>query len=90
MNLNPNCDGNHCEYATGETRVLPTGPKSNAILCQQCFNWELKWRATRNRDLAKDCAFKLPEWLSLALSHPAAGTSFTKDHFSGMLNVNAE
>ena len=68
MNHNPNCDGDHCNSATGQVRVLPTGSlphHGNMILCQSCFRHELAWRVERNTELAPDCAFKLPTWESL-------------------------
>ena len=61
---NPNCDGSGpCDM--GEVRVLPTGGDSNAILCRFCFEREIAFRGFRNRDLSKDCAFKLPTWETL-------------------------
>lgn len=62
---NSNCDGDKCRFAVGEVRVLPTGPDSNAILCFDCFIWELKWRRERNKELAKANQFKRPKWTSL-------------------------
>ena len=64
MNRNPNCDGGHCAADTGETRVLPTGPQSNAIPCRACFVRELEWRRERNKNLKRK-AFDLPAWESL-------------------------
>ena len=39
----------------------------NLILCRCCFEKELAFRRERNRELAKDCAFQLPGWLSLEI-----------------------
>ncbi len=61
---NPNCDGSG-PCAEGEVRVLPTGGDSNAILCAWCFRREMNYRLDRNRDLGKDCQFKIPTWQSL-------------------------
>ena len=63
--MNPECSGSGPCILGGEVRVLPTGGDSNAILCRLCFNREIAWRKERNRELAKDCAFKLPTWDSL-------------------------
>lgn len=52
----------------GEVRVLPLGASpyhGNLILCLNCFNHELAYRRSRNRDLAKDCAFRRPAWETL-------------------------
>ena len=66
---NNNCDGSGpCDM--GEVRVLPTGGDSNAILCRLCFNREIAFRQDRNRDLAKDCRFQLPEWSTLKAYAP--------------------
>jgi hypothetical protein len=62
---NPNCDNDKCRSSTGQVRVLPTGGDGNAILCRACFDYELRWRRERNRELSKDCQFKLPSWDSL-------------------------
>lgn len=62
---NPNCDNDKCHSSTGEVRVLPTGGDGNAILCFGCFLHEIAWRRERNRELSKECQFKLPSWESL-------------------------
>ena len=64
---NPNCDGSHCASSTGEVRVLPTGPQSNAILCRTCFAYEVAWRRECNKAIALSAQFALPEWSSLAV-----------------------
>ncbi len=66
---NPMCDGSG-PCTDGEVRVLPTGSSphhGNMILCAWCFMREMQWRRERNRDLGKDCQFKLPAWQSLAV-----------------------
>lgn len=63
---NPNCDGSGPCHS-GQVRVLPTGGDSNAILCRYCFNREIAFRVDRNRELSKDCQFKLPTWDSLKI-----------------------
>lgn len=62
---NPNCDNDKCLNCNGEVRVLPTGGSSNAILCKECFKYELRYRASRNIELSKACVFKLPNWEDL-------------------------
>lgn len=62
---NPNCDNDKCTASNGQVRVLPTGGDGNAILCRACFEHELRFRRERNRDLSKDCQFKLPTWETL-------------------------
>lgn len=61
---NPNCDGSGPCHP-GLVRVLPTGGDSNGILCLYCYRREIEFRKQRNRELSKDCQFKLPAWLSL-------------------------
>lgn len=63
---NPNCDGSGPCHPS-QVRVLPTGGDSNGILCRYCFNREIAFRRDRNRDLSKDCQFKLPTWDSLKI-----------------------
>jgi len=63
---NPNCDNDKCMSATGEVRVLPTGGDSNAILCWACYKHEMAFRRDRNRELAAECRFDLPDWESLS------------------------
>lgn len=64
---NNNCDGSG-PHTMGEVRLLPLGSSphhGSLILCRACFEHEIAYRKERNRDLSKDCAFKLPEWASL-------------------------
>jgi hypothetical protein len=67
---NPNCDNDKCVSATGEVRVLPTGGDGNAILCRRCFCHEMDYLRERNKELGKDCQFKLPSWESLEVYKP--------------------
>lgn len=72
MQLNPNCDGDHCTAPHGEVRVLPLGTSphhGNLILCQSCFDYEIAYRRDRNRDLSPDCRFDLPDWKTLKIHH---------------------
>ena len=62
---NPNCDNNKCLNSKGQVRVLPSGGESNLILCLNCFNYEMVYRRERNKELSKDCLFKLPKWEDL-------------------------
>jgi hypothetical protein len=64
--LNNNCDGSG-PHIPGEVRVLPTSPGSNAILCKLCFAHELAWRSERNKELAADSRFDLPNWDTLKI-----------------------
>lgn len=73
MNLNPMCDGEHCEKREGEVRLLPYGGSGNLILCNSCLGYELAWRLKRNRELSKDCQFALPSWDSLKVYANAEG-----------------
>lgn len=59
---NLNCDGSG-PHEEGEVRVLPTGERSNALLCHACFEREIAWRKERNPKVAQP--FDLPEWGSL-------------------------
>ena len=60
---NPMCDGSGpCD--PGRVRVLPAGGDANMILCRCCFERELAFRRERNKELAADCAFDLPGWLT--------------------------
>jgi hypothetical protein len=55
---NNNCDGSGpCDL--GDVRVLPLGD-SNLILCSNCFDREIKWRAERNKEIHNP--FPLPSW----------------------------
>lgn len=62
---NPNCDNDKCNSPNGQVRVLPSGGDSNLILCRSCFEYEIRYRKERNRELSKDCQFKLPKWEDL-------------------------
>lgn len=62
---NNNCDGDHCQSATGEVRVLPYGGGGNLILCRACFDHEIAWRKERNREVHSP--FNLPLWNSLSV-----------------------
>lgn len=66
MNTNPMCDGSGL-CSAGEVRVLPTGGEGNGILCRSCLSREIEWRRQRNRELSKDCQFKLPAWEDLKI-----------------------
>lgn len=66
---NPMCGGSG-PCLEGEVRVLPTGGEGNAILCPACFRREIRWREERNRELSKDCQFKLPMWPQLKVYKP--------------------
>lgn len=64
---NPNCDGSGPCHP-GQVRVLPTGSQphhGNMIICRACFNREIAFRKERNRELSKDCQFRLPTWETL-------------------------
>lgn len=62
---NPNCDGAHCRFSTGEVRVLPTGASSNAILCRDCYEHEIRWRKENNDLRRNDAKALLPTWQTL-------------------------
>lgn len=64
---NYNCEGhprNNCSQ-NPEVRVLPSGGDSNSILCYACFFHEIRYRVGRNKELSKECQFKLPKWEDL-------------------------
>ena len=65
---NAMCDGSG-PHDPGRVRLLPGAipDHGNMILCRCCFERELAWRRERNRELSKDCAFKLPGWLECAI-----------------------
>lgn len=66
---NPNCDGGtdgDCS-SNPQVRVLPTGGEGNLIVCWRCFGREMEYRRERNRELSKDCQFKLPKWEDLKI-----------------------
>jgi hypothetical protein len=72
MPKNNNCDNDKCKSDTGEVRVLPTSADGNAILCQACFDHEIRFRRQENHRLGfmKDGfptadAYELPKWDSL-------------------------
>lgn len=62
---NPNCDGSNCQSKQGQVRLLPYGGGGNLILCQACFHFEMVYRRQRNKELSKDCQFKIQEWKDL-------------------------
>lgn len=47
---NPNCDGGHCLFDTGEVRVYPLGGGANLILCRACVGHENRYRAERGQE----------------------------------------
>jgi hypothetical protein len=47
MTQNPNCDGDKCQYGTGEVRVYPLGGGGNLILCRACWIHENNYRHSR-------------------------------------------
>ena len=59
---NPNCDADHCRDPKGQVRVLPIGGSSNAILCLQCYQFEMAFRRDRIRE---GVPFDLPAWETL-------------------------
>jgi hypothetical protein len=69
--MNPNCDGGRCKATGGQVRVLPLGRPygrsggGNAILCRDCFEYEIAWRKQRNEQLAPHAQYDLPSWSSL-------------------------
>lgn len=62
---NNNCDGSGPHSCNPEVRVLSTGGDSNGILCYLCYCKEIEFRRERNRELSKDCQFKIPAWNDL-------------------------
>lgn len=69
MTVNDMCDGSG-PCTPGIVRVLPYGGDGNLILCLSCFNREIAWRKERNKQLSKDCQFKLPFWNELRIYNP--------------------
>lgn len=65
MAHNNNCDGTHCWAEDGEVRVLPLGGGGNLILCRSCFEYEIRYRKERNKELGTAAQFDLPVWESL-------------------------
>ena len=63
--INPNCDSQRCIKEHGEVRVLPIEGSSNVILCKHCFEYEMRWRHGRNKDLSYSCRFDIPKWENL-------------------------
>jgi hypothetical protein len=62
---NPNCDGASCVTTRGEVRKLPhtaNPDHGNSILCNACFTHELRYRVERNKQLAADARYALPDW----------------------------
>jgi hypothetical protein len=72
-NKNPLCDGDQCRCETGEVRALPVSPNGNAILCEDCFNYEMVWRRDANLTLEDSARFPIPKFKELELRY--AGTS---------------
>ncbi len=66
---NPNCDGSGPCILNGEVRVLPTGGDSNAILCKLCYQREMRFRHSRNLELAPENHFLIPKWNDLQTYH---------------------
>lgn len=64
---NPNCDGGKCSRASGEVRRLPLPGNAGLILCRSCYENEMNFRRSRNRELAVSCQFPLPTWESLEI-----------------------
>lgn len=48
-----------------ETRVLPTGGEGNIVCSKQGYLKEIAFRRERNKELSKDCQFKIPKWEDL-------------------------
>lgn len=67
---NNNCDGACCTLEHGEVRVLPIGGSSNAILCRDCFEVEMRYRKMRNKELGLSFQFKIPDWKELKVYEP--------------------
>jgi hypothetical protein len=68
MNINPNCDGAHCQSANGEVRLLSLGRQANSSqlhLCYSCYRHEMAWRREENKALAQDAQFEIPAWETL-------------------------
>jgi len=67
MVINPNCDGARCRRKEGEVRRLPTGAGGNAILCYECYRWEMMHRHYMNTfyHLSKENRYETPSWESL-------------------------
>lgn len=63
---NNNCDGSYCVKIKGAVRVLPF-PGGNLILCHACFDHEIKFRKSRNRDLPRGGKLDLPDWEDLEI-----------------------
>lgn len=64
----PNCGGSWCLKATGEVRRFPhtKDPHHGAdIVCRACYFVILNNKRQRNRELAPDLRYELPEWESL-------------------------
>lgn len=61
---NPNCDGAHCKSMSGPVRILliagSGANSSNAILCKECYNYEMNYRRNANRDYPGK--FDIPRW----------------------------
>ena len=59
---NPNCDGGHCFSSRGEVAVLPLPGEANVHLCRACWVYEMRWRIERNRELAEDSRYPIPNF----------------------------
>ena len=57
---NPNCDNDKCVRPNGEVRVLPLGGGANLIVCEVCYDHEMRYR--RGRNLYDAHKFDLPMW----------------------------
>ena len=64
---NPDCYGSHCVFETGATQKLPGVGWSGVYLCEACFNYEISYRARRNKTLGDSFMFELPKWGELKL-----------------------
>lgn len=61
MASNWNCDGSG-PHTVGEVKKLPLPGAANLILCRACWRRELQYRIARNKELAAENRFPLPEW----------------------------
>lgn len=59
-----NCDGEGPHSQGDETRGLPIGEDSNAILCFACYTQEIRFRQDENTRL-RDEVYDIPPWESL-------------------------
>lgn len=85
MYHNPDCDGSGpCSEIYREVKLLPTGGDSNAILCKNCFDREIKFRIERNKDLATDCQFQLPKWGNLETYRAEMNPVGAKEYYESL------